>query len=305
MADLFHTPDRAGRAQKVDQHQLDIVLSNLAGQLEQLQILQHASALALLRNQVIICSTKDLRRKQLLTVAIALEGTRLTQQMIDNMAVVQHQPAVAVAARQLQQQLAATVDLQLILIHLHFDLVANQSRRNRVAYLLNADRTARTDAAVDLVVIAQSCGRQLFHYRQFLRQLVGSCMISSTDHLQHERLIVGYTLEISTSTQQQMLTQAPFEMAVAGLHIPVLVGAANANRSGCQTVMLAQRHKVWIELALSAHPYPVRSGAAIIHAQLPWHFTQLVQAVLQTTTQRQQRLGEAHAGPVPVRIRQH
>ena len=222
------------------------------------------------------------------------------------MPVIQHHAPVPATPRQAHQQFPPAVKSKFPLIHFHFELLAYQSRRHRVAHLLHPNRAGPADRASHLVIFAQPGRRQRLHHGQLRSQLLPPPVIAALQHLLQKLSIGRFRFEIPAAAQQQTLPHPPLQMPVARFHVAVLVGTVDANGPRDQPKMLAQRKELLVELPTgSPAADPMRGRTAVVHPQLPRNLAQPMQRFLQPLLARQQRLGQTGRGPFPVGMRQH
>src|SRR5206468_1661990 len=102
----------------------------------------------------------------------------------------------------------------------------------------------------------------------------------------------------------QRLIQRPLELAMALLHIAVLIPLARLDRLGLQTVMREQRLVTLLERLLPFDAWLHRRRQPI-GAMALWHAAQFPQRVLHSLAQALEAFREADRARLPVRVGQH
>ena len=162
------------------------------------------------------------------------------------------------------------------------------------------------ESTAHLVAFAclQPTRRQRPQQRQLLRQSSTPTCVALLKHLPQERLVRFATDEVATATQHQRLVQGSLELAMALLHIAVLVPLARLNGLGLQTVMREQRLVALLE---RLRPFDARlhRRRQPIGAMTLGHAAQFPQRILHPFAEALQALREADRARLPVRVSQH
>ena len=215
---------------------------------------------------------------------VAGKGSGLAQQRLDHMPVVNHrQPARRPG--DLRAPFRSVVNLQMLFKDPGAQPPADKPRRHRIGHALDPDRAVRADTALHLVIFAEPGRGQFAHQPQFLRHLGGAQAVGFDQDAFHKLVVITGAGEVPRPAQQQMLLQAPFQMAVVRFDIPVLIGALHMNRSPRQPVMRQQRQIIRIKLPFAFVTDLVGGRAAVVGLHHLGRFAQPEQGRLQPLPQ--------------------
>ena len=153
-------------------------------------------------------------------------------------------------------------------MNLHFDLLANQPRRHRIAHLLDPDRAVLGHRAIDLLIFAQAGSAAAVSSPPSPAPDFPAMAIGLLPAPCQKLVIVAFRVEIPAAAQEQMLLEPPLQMAVARLHVAVLVGTGNANGARGQTVMRANGNKLLVKRPFLSAADPVRRRRCFVYLQL-------------------------------------
>ena len=106
--------------------------------------------------------------------------------------------------------------------------------------------------------------------------------IEGTEHLSEQLAVLSGLVEIATATQQQLLLQPPFHMAVRGLDDAVLMGHPPVVPAGAQAVVGAKGLVAGCDVEGVAAVTVAAGGREPIGAQLSGHTTTGRQGVLES-----------------------
>jgi hypothetical protein len=253
--------------------------------------------------QVVVGQAEMARREQGRTILVHRERARLAHQPVDDVPIVDVVLVASTQSRQTLDQLLCVPHFQMLHVHAHFHVLADQSARHRVAIALYMNLTARVHLGTHALARFQTPRRQLLHLGQLLRQTRAPIGVELIHKLSQKLLVLRPARKISAATQHQRLSGRFLETPMPLLHIAVLVGVSRLDLLACHLVMIHQPLVSLRELLL------VRS---IVHRQThpvgtmpPRHGTQLPQRVLKTFAQTLEALRKADRRRLPVRVGQH
>ncbi len=165
---LFHgKTDCLGRYGSVlcnrrTQRILHRVLAVSCRQLQDFQIFASSSPGASILAQPVISHTEVARGKHFLAVLVVLKSTRLADQRIDHMAVVDGMLVRADQTWHLLNQQISVPDFDEVCIDRHIDFVSDQSTGNRISVPLDSDRAAAVDLDAAVLSPVVQLGRWQF-----------------------------------------------------------------------------------------------------------------------------------------------
>lgn len=184
---------------------------------------------------------KTAGRKHFFTVAVVGKGSRLADQRIDDVPIIDRGQMLTNQSRH---------DLNDVTVVRHRDLfgtdpqinqLTDQSAGNRVGVGSHADRAAARDPhTFDDVVGIETLLRQSVQMCQVLEKHFSSVIISPFDQFFDEGDILFTTLKMATAPQQQCLFNAILEMAVGRFDIAVFVGTPRVGAFGLAVVITHQ-----------------------------------------------------------------
>ena len=220
------------------QRVLHRVLAFVSREFEDFQVFPHRNLLAVSIAQRVVGDPKMAGREHVFAVLVVLERTRLTNQRVDHVAVVDRESADPDQPRH-------PLNREPVMRHVDpfgrdpdVDLLTDQTTGNRVGIAADLDRAAGADpnAENDVVGVKLAGGQWaqvlLLGGKRFL-----SSPVKARDHVLNELHVVFAAGEVTTSANQQSLVDGVFEMTVGRFHVTVLVGASSVCLLGGGTVM--------------------------------------------------------------------
>lgn len=304
MQQRFHG-HAAERLLAVDQHAqrlLDTRFALVRRQMQNLQILPISPRRQRLVEQV-VGQAEATAGEQLLAVAIICQRSRLADQRVDHMPVIDVPLAATVQPRQRGHLLLGVPHFQMLQVDAHLDPLADQSAVHRIGVVLHVDDAAVRYGHRQPFAGLQPACRQRPQHRLFLGQSFGAWSIPVPANVVQERLVIDGAGKVSTTTQQQRLLHGVFEMPVRRLGIAIFVGLPRLDLLACQAVMFQQALVTFREVA-SLRQIVHRTAHPV--AAMPLGYaTQLPQRVLQAHTQALEALGKTERHRLPIRVGQH
>ena len=288
--------------QQPRQRRLDLALALPRRQVQDLQIFLDRT-LGLLRPQQVISQPKTAAGEQLVPVAVVGERARLAHQPVDNVPVGDVLLAAAAQTRQAFHQTLGIPDLDMVGMQAGLDPLADQSAVHRIGVAADVNGAARIHAHTHPLAGVQTLRRQRLQHRQLLAQPRLPTLIPLLEQLPQERLIRRPADKVAAATQQQCLVQRPLELAMALLHVAVLVRPGRVDGLPLQAVVPQQRLITLLKcrpVAARRHRRRQRIGAMNLR-----HAAQFGQRILQPRAEALETLGEADAAGLPVRVAQH
>jgi hypothetical protein len=269
---------------------------------QDLQILL-GRALRLLRQQPVIRQSEAARREQIVAVAVVGEGARLAHQPVDDVPVLDAMFAAAAQTRQAFHLLLGVPHLEVVGMEAHFDPFADQPAGHRVGVADDVDRAAAIHAHRQALAGVKPLRRQRPQHSPFFLEALHPALIALSEQRMHERRVVAATGKIATATHHQGLIEGPFELAMALLHVAVLVRPRRVDGLAPQAVVVQQPLITLLKrLSITARRH---CGGQRIGAVYLWHAAQFPQGVLQSSAEALEALGEADRAGLPVRVGQH
>ena len=260
--------------------------------------------LRLLHQQNVVGQAEAAAREQIRAVAVIGKRSWLAHQPVDDVPIRDLVFAATTQPRQLLHLLLRVPDLDTLGVQSRLDPLADQSAVHRVNVALHANRAARVHAHLVAFARLQPTRRQRPQQRQLFRETSTPTRVALLEPLPQERLVGRAADEIATATQHQRLIQCSLELAMALLHIAVLVPLARLDGLGLQAVMREQRLVPLLERLLSFDAWlhrcrqPIGAVALRYAAQFP-------QRVLHPLAEALQALRKADRARLPVRVSQH
>jgi hypothetical protein len=149
--------------------------------------------------------------------------------------------ATARQTRQFVHPLVPIPDLDPLRVDPGFDPLADQPTGHRVDVPLDMNRAPGVPLDADPLAGLQPPGRQRLQQHQFLGQPFAPAGVQLAEQLLHKSRVGAAVGEIPAAPQHQGLRQGPFELMVAVLDVPVLVGLPRPDRLAPQSVVPEQR----------------------------------------------------------------
>ena len=197
--------------------------------------------------QPIVGDAKMAGRKHVFVILVVLESSRLADQRIDHMAIID---GVLVAAGQARHPLncaAGVPDLDEVRVDHHVHFVADQPAMNRirVAFDLNRAAAADLDSSHSMNVI-EPARRQIRQRLLFRDELVAARCVTLAGQSLEKLLVIISAGEVLAATQQQRLLDDRFEMAMRRLDVAILMRLADIDALWIDLVVI---HQVAVTLA--------------------------------------------------------
>jgi hypothetical protein len=238
-----------------------------------------------------------------IAVAIALEGTGLTDQPVDDVAILD---AVLASTSQPRQavDLAGTVpDVEMVNPDVNIHLFSDQTTGQRVDVAADVDRAAGIDLRRDPPRHLQASSGQVPQCGTLFEEAIAAVGVASGHDLLEEHLVVAATGEIPAPAQHQGLVDGLLEPVMALLDVAVLVGFASLNRLGLDSIMgeqglISVSEGLWIGSG-------VDRGGHAVGAVPCGNASQFPEGVLQAFAQALKTFAEADRAGFPVRVGEH
>src|SRR5277367_5115884 len=181
-----------------------------------------------------------------------------------------------------------------IVVKMHPQPLADQSRGNRVKHLAQDEGAGTGDVDMDLLVVGGLAERQLFQRESLLLDALGVAGVAAADDLVDEAPPCRQRLEVARGSQQEGVIELTLEMAVGTLDRTVLVADAR--------IVAGRRHAViGAERLVARRQILLRLGAQIaerrrqaVGAVLFGNATERPQRVLQPFGQRDEAFAAEH-----------
>ncbi len=193
-------------------------------------------------------------------------------------------------------------DFQVVGEQPHFHPLTDQPTGHRVDVAAHVDRAPRIHPHPQPPARLQTPRRQRSQQRHFFHQPLLPPRIELREQLPQEVRVRRAARKIPAAPQHQGLVQRPLELAVALLHVAVLVGFARVDRLALQAVVPQQR-LIPIPKLVPLRSRRHRRTQTVRTVDLR-HAAQLRQGVLQAVAETLEALGEADRPRLPVRVGQ-
>jgi len=235
---------------------------------------------------------------------------RLAAQAVDDVAVVHHLGAAAVAWRavtwQGQRQAWADEAVDAVIVDAQIEPVADQARRHGVEHVAQDEAAAGGHPHAGLVVIGGAPRRQRAQCGTLQADQLLAAGVAAADQVGDPVAIGVKAVEVGAAAQQQGLASNALEMAVLALDRAVLVRDAAVVAGRLHAVMRAQR-LVTAGLVVGGVLVEVAErGREAVGAMLARCAAERPQRVLQAAGQRGEALAAQHdLGVLPGGIGQH
>lgn len=256
-----------------------------------------------MRPQHVVRDPERGRREQVVPVPVRRERTRLADQPVDHVPVVDPVLAPTAQPRHPLHDLLRVPHVHVLGVQARLDPLADQSARHRVRVPLDVDRAARVHRHHDASRRLEPARRQrpqVFHLQGLLRAAV---RVELGEQIAKVVLVRFAGGEVPAGAEHQLLIERPFEAMVALFDVAVLVPVPGLDRLPVQAVVLQQRLIPLGELRTRRARRD--RGGEPVGAVNGGHAAEFRQRVLQPVGQRLERLGEAHRAGLPVRVGEH
>lgn len=241
--------------------------------------------------------------EQFLAVAIIRQRSRLADQGVDHVPVIDVPLAAAAQPRQRGHQLLGVPHFQVFHVNPHLDPFADQPAVHRIGVVLHVDHAAAGHGHCQPLARFQPACRQGPQHRLLLDQPFRPGAIALLAHFAQERFVLGAAGKVPPAPQQQRLLHGVFEMPMRRLGVAVFVGLPRLDLLAHQGIVPQQP---LITLGEVASLRQIIHGAAEAIAAVPLgHAAQFRERILQPHAQALETLGEAERHRFPVRVGQH
>jgi hypothetical protein len=254
------------------------------------------------RPQHVVGDAERGRREQVVAVPVRRERTRLADQPVDHVPVVDPVLAAAPQPRHPLHQLLRVPHLHVLGVQPHLDPLADQPARHRVRVPADVDRAPRVHPHLDPARRLEPTRRQRTQVLHLPGLLLPAVRVQLAEQVAEVVLVRRAAGEVPAAAEHQLLVEGLLEPPVPLLHVPVLVPVPGPDRLPLQAVVPQQRLVPLCELRTRRPPRD--RGREPVGAVDGRHPAQLRQGVLQPVGQRLERLGEADGPGLPVRVRQ-
>jgi hypothetical protein len=280
----------------------DAALALACRQVQDLQIFL-GRTLRLLRQQPVVGQPEAARREQVVVVAVVGESARLAHQPVDDVPVFDAMLAAATQTRQAFHLLLAVPDVEVVGVDADLDPFADQTAGHRVGVAADVDRAAAIHTDPHALAGVEALRRQRSQHGQLFLESLDPPLVALGEQLTHQHFVVAAAGEVAAATQPQRLVQGTLELAMALLHVAVLVRPGRVDGLALQAVVLQQALIALLKrvpLTAGRHGGGQRIGA--VHLR---HAAQFHQGVLQPGAEALEALGETDRAGLPVRVSQH
>jgi hypothetical protein len=272
------------------------------GQVEDRQVVfDHAAGPPVL--QQVVGHPESAGGEHRIAVAVFLERSRLADQPVDDVAVLDAMSAPASESRQGAQLSGPVPDVEGLGPDVDIDLFADQAAGQRIGVAADVDRAARIDLGFEPPGHLQPPSRQGRQHGHLLMETLLSVGIAPGHELLEEPLIVASAGEITAAAEHQGLVDGLLEAVMTLLDVAILVGLSWLDRLAFQPVMLEQPLVSACEhLGLGV---AVDRGGQAIGTMPLGDSSQFPQGVLQALAEALEALGEADGAGLPVGVGEH
>jgi hypothetical protein len=290
----------AAGCQQFDQNRRHTRLALAGRQVQNPQVLLGRPR-RLLPTQLVVSHAKVTAGKQFVPVAVIGERSRLADQPVDDVPVVDPLLATPTQTRHLVPQLLGVPHLNHLGVQACLHFLADEPAGHRVDVPLHLDNAARFHAHPQPLARLQAVTRQRSQQRHFFRQTAGSSGVLLREHLPQEVQVVLPAAEVAAAAHHQRLVHGALELVVALLGIAVLVALAGLDGLALQAVVGQQRLVALLE---RLRPFDARlhgRGQPISPMQLR-HAAQFPQGVLQAFAEALQALRKTDRSRLPIGV---
>lgn len=173
--------------------------------------------------QPVVGHAEPARGEEILAIAVMGERSRLADQRVDDVAILD---LVLVPADQPRQRVHESIripHLDAIRVKSSFDLLADEATVDRVGVAMNVNQTARIHLTRHAKTGVDPLRRQRSQGGQLLVEPLHATGVSLSDHLLEKRQVLPSTREIPTPANHQRLIDGLLEVPVSRLVVAVLV----------------------------------------------------------------------------------
>jgi hypothetical protein len=309
MALLTQTLHHGGRIhttvlfQQLHQHRLDTHLALACRQVQNPQVLLvRPSRLTL--TQHVVGHAEVAAGEHLLAVTIVGERSRLADQPVDHVPVIDAMLAPTTQARHLLTHLLGIPHFHMLGVQTRLHLLTDQPARHRVDIALHFDDATLFHTHLEPLACLQATTRQRSEQCHFFLQPGDARGVLLNEQLSHEPPVAVPAGEISTATHHQRLVQRPLELMVALLRVAILVALAGLDGLALQSIVTQQCLITPLE-RLHCFDARLHCRCQPIRAMHGRHTAQLPQGVLQPFAEALQAFRETDRSCLPIGVREH
>jgi hypothetical protein len=279
-------------------------LAFASGKFQNLHVLLIGNLLGVSRLKQVVGDPKLTRREHLFTIAVILKRTRLTNQRINHMTIVD---GLSVLAKQSFHRLHVVVLMShddLLGSNPHIDFRTDQPTRNRVRVGTHLDRTARANTeSTQHIVRIEPLVRQPRQSRLFFMETFATIGVGTCDDLFDEHHVLIAAGKVTTASQQERLIDSVLDMSVGRFDVAVLVSTARVGSFRLAAVVLHEC-RVAIGERLAAGVI-LDGGTKRIGSMSLRHSAEFPKRFLNAFTQGLKRFRETERDRFDVAVSQH
>ncbi len=193
----------------------DSVLTFVSRQLQNLYIHFVGHFLRVVFSQHVPCYPKPAGGKHFLTVSVVCEGTRLANQRIDDMAIIDRSLMFSDQSRHDLDDMSLMSHCDLFGGHTHVNRLTNQPTGDRIRIGAHLNRAAFSNShARQHIVGVEAFGGQAAEARTLLGESFSPIGVGSENDLFHETHVLFAAGKVTTATEQQRLIDTVFDVSV-------------------------------------------------------------------------------------------
>lgn len=239
-ADLFNVKCVFG-SQQMTQRSGDRVLAFFRSQFQDLHVHFVGHLLGMSGSERVPGHAKTAGGKHFFTISIVRKGSRLADQRIDDVSIIDGRQVLADQPRHGLNEVSLMRHYDLFGTDPQVDELADQSAGNRIGIGSHIDRTAARDShTFDDVVGVEPFVRQPVQMCEILKKRLPPVVIGTPHQVFHEVNVLFTALEVSTATQQERLVNAILEMSIGRFNVAIFVGTASVRAFRCTVVIIHQ-----------------------------------------------------------------
>jgi len=270
---------------------------------QNLQIVLGAQPVVAALAEAVVGQAETRRREQIVAISVIRKRTRLTDQRIDDVPIVNRRTVPAHESRQRVDALVRVPDLDAVGEQPGLDLFADQAAVHRIGVALQMNQAAAIDTAEQLQARRQPLLGQVPQRCQLLGEAIASAFIPGLHEVVQEVHILRAAGELAAAAEQQRLIDGGFEVPMRRLGVAVLVRLPGVDPLARHAVVSQQVAVTGLKLARRRQV--VDGGSQAVAAVPPRHAAQFPQRVLQAVGERLERLRRTQRHRLPVRVGQH
>ena len=191
--------------------------------LENSQVLLGPEFVAVAFAQPVVRHAEPTIGEQILAIAIVGERSRLADQRVDDVPILDLGLLPTDQPRQRVHETVRIPHLDPIGIKAGLDRFADQPTVHRVGVAVDVDQTARIDPTLDAEIAVDPLRRQRSHRGQLLVEALAATGVSRRHHVLEELDVRFPARKIAAAAHQQRLIDRGFEVPVGRLVVAVLV----------------------------------------------------------------------------------